>query len=57
VTFDAALLVPLGRRLALEARAENLADKLVYAGISGDGLVERATPRTLWIGLRFGALP
>ena len=57
VTFDAALLVPLGRRLALEARAENVTDKLVYAGISGDGLVERATPRTLWIGLRFGALP
>ncbi|MEA3002480.1 MAG: hypothetical protein QOH81_1268 [Sphingomonadales bacterium] len=56
-TLDAALLVPVGGRFAVEARAENLADRRVYAGISGDGIVERATPRTLWIGLRFGGLP
>jgi vitamin B12 transporter len=56
-TLDAEALVPLGKRLALEARAENLGDRRVYAGISGDGIVERATPRTLWIGLRFGRLP
>jgi hypothetical protein len=38
----------------LEARAENLLDARVVAGISASGVVERATPRTLWIGLRFG---
>ena len=36
----------------LDARGENLFDKLVMAGINGDGSIERATPRTLWIGLR-----
>jgi outer membrane receptor protein involved in Fe transport len=55
--FDAGARWPLTKRLAVEARAENIANKRVYAGISGDGLVERATPRTLWIGLRFGGLP
>jgi outer membrane receptor protein involved in Fe transport len=54
VTMDAAALVPIGKGLAIEARAENLADKRVAAGISGDGIVERATPRTLWIELRYG---
>jgi len=53
LTFDAAASFPLTRSLALEARAENLADERVVAAISGAGLVERATPRTLWIGLRF----
>ncbi|MFC7498967.1 TonB-dependent receptor [Enterovirga sp. GCM10030262] len=53
LTVDAAATFPLSSRLAIEARAENIADARVVAGISGDGLVERATPRTLWIGLRF----
>ncbi len=52
-TLDATGLIPLGRRLAIEARAENLADARVLAGLSGDGIAERATPRTLWIGLRY----
>ncbi|MGZ8336845.1 MAG: TonB-dependent receptor [Allosphingosinicella sp.] len=51
-TLDAAASLPVARGLALEARAENLTDALVVAGISGAGIVERATPRTLWIGLR-----
>jgi vitamin B12 transporter len=55
-TLDAAGLVPLGRRLAIEARAENVTDARVLAGVSGDGIAERATPRTLWIGLRWGGL-
>jgi len=55
-TLDAAGLLPLGRRLAVEARAENLANARILAGISGDGVRERATPRTVWIGLRFGGL-
>jgi outer membrane receptor protein involved in Fe transport len=54
VTIDAAGAWPLARYLMLEARAENLLDARVVAGISASGVVERATPRTLWIGLRFG---
>jgi vitamin B12 transporter len=54
LTLDAAASWPLSGRLSIEARAENLFDRRVEAGISGDGIVERATPRTLWIGLRLG---
>ena len=53
LTFDALADVPLTRRLAVEARAENLTDRQVIAGISGAGILERATPRTLWLGLRW----
>ena len=52
-TIDALASLPIGRRLAVEARAENLTDTRVVAGISGAGIVERATPRTLWLGLRW----
>ncbi|MFN3726445.1 MAG: TonB-dependent receptor [Allosphingosinicella sp.] len=52
LTFDAALLWPLSRNLSVETRGENLTDERVEAGISSDGTIERATPRTLWIGLR-----
>lgn len=55
-TLDAAGLVPLGRRLAIEIRAENLTGSRILAAISGDGIEERGTPRTLWLGLRFGGL-
>ena len=55
-TLDAAGLVPLGRRIAIEARAENLANARILAGITGDGIGERAIPRTLWIGVRLGGL-
>jgi hypothetical protein len=55
LTMDAAALVPLASGFALELRAENLADARVEAGVSGVDLVERATPRTLWVGLRYGA--
>lgn len=51
-TLDASASWPLARRLQLVARAENVTDALVMAGIGGDGSVERATPRTLWLGLR-----
>lgn len=53
-TVDAYAALPLTRRLTIDARAENLADARVEAGISGANIVERATPRTLWIGLRYG---
>jgi len=51
-TLDAALLWPVSPNLSLEARAENMTDQRVEAAISGDGIVERATPRTIWFGLR-----
>ena len=51
-TLDAFASWPLTRRLQLIARGENLTDALVMAGINGDDSVERATPRTLWIGVR-----
>lgn len=51
-TFDAAAALPLTRSLAIEARAENIADARIEAGISGAGVIERASPRTLWLGLR-----
>ena len=53
LTFDAAVAVPITRIFSIEARAENLTDARVETGISGPGIVERATPRTLWIGLRY----
>jgi len=53
LTFDALAQVPIGHGLAIEARGENLTDEEVVAGISGAGIIERATPRTLWLGLRW----
>jgi outer membrane receptor protein involved in Fe transport len=47
---------PLGKRLQLIARGENLLNETAIAGLNGDGSVERATPRTLWLGLRFGGI-
>ncbi|HEX6661956.1 MAG TPA: TonB-dependent receptor, partial [Sphingomicrobium sp.] len=51
-TLDAFASWPLTDRLQLVARGENLTNALVMAGVGGDGSVERATPRTLWIGIR-----
>jgi vitamin B12 transporter len=51
-TIDAFASWPVLRRLQLVARGENLTNALIMAGIGGDGSIERATPRTLWIGLR-----
>ena len=52
VTLDGYAAVPLTRRLALEARAENIFDRTVETTLSADGIVERSLPRTLWLGLR-----
>ena len=51
-TLDGYAALPLVKGLTLEARAENLFDARVEAGISGANIIERATPRTLWIGVR-----
>lgn len=54
LTFDALADVPIGHNLTLSLRGENIGDARVPAAISASGVVERAAPRTLWIGLRFG---
>jgi vitamin B12 transporter len=53
VTLDATALVPVGHGVSLELRGENVTNTRVDAGISGNDIIERATPRTLWIGVRF----
>ncbi|MBW8296257.1 TonB-dependent receptor [Sphingopyxis sp.] len=52
LTLDAGVTWRLADAISLEARGENLFDELVPAAISSAGIVERATPRTLWIGAR-----
>ncbi|HEX6660404.1 MAG TPA: TonB-dependent receptor [Sphingomicrobium sp.] len=43
---------PIGRRLQLIGRAENLLNAKVVTALGDDGTVERATPRAFWLGLR-----
>lgn len=50
-TLDGYVAIPVTRRVAIEVRAENVFDERVEAGISDADIVERATPRTLWIGV------
>ena len=53
VTLDGALNLPLTRGLALSLRAENITNTRIEAGISATGVIERASPRTFWFGLRW----
>ncbi|MES3082983.1 TonB-dependent receptor [Sphingomonas faeni] len=53
-TLDAYAALPIMRSLVAELRGENLFNERVEAGISGANIVERATPRTIWVGLRYG---
>ncbi|MDP9422223.1 MAG: TonB-dependent receptor [Pseudomonadota bacterium] len=52
-TVDGSIAWPVTGQLQLVARGENLLNHRMVAGIGGDGSIERATPRTLWVGLRF----
>lgn len=52
-TIDAFAAWPLGRCYQLVLRAENLLNERVVAGHGSDGAIERATPRTMWLGLKF----
>lgn len=52
-TVDARATLPVAADFSVEARVENLADERIEAGISGDGIVEQAIPRTFWIGLHY----
>jgi vitamin B12 transporter len=51
LTVDAVVSVPIGRRLAVTLRAENITNTRIDAAISGTGVIERASPRAFWIGL------
>lgn len=53
-TLDGYFSLPVVAGIAVEVRGENILDERVEAGISGADIVERATPRTLWVGLRLG---
>lgn len=53
VTFDARVAVPLTAGLTIEMRGENLTDARVGTAITGNGIIERAAPRTLWIGVSY----
>jgi outer membrane receptor protein involved in Fe transport len=53
LTLDGDVRVRLRPGVALVAAAENLFDATVEAGAAG-GVIERATPRTLWVGVRLG---
>lgn len=53
LTVDAIARLPLGHGLTLVARGENLFDEAVVTRNAG-GSIDLGTPRTLWIGVRFG---
>jgi len=51
-TVGAFVAWPIGKQIQLVGRAENLFNESVVAGIASDGITERATPRTFWLGIR-----
>lgn len=53
LTADAMMHHRLGNGLSLELRGENLFDARIEAAISSAGVIERATPRTIWFGVRW----
>jgi len=53
LTVDAVARLPLGKGFSLIGRAENLFDETVITRNAG-GSIDLGTPRTLWIGIRFG---
>lgn len=52
ITLDARAAWRLNRNLLIELRGENLFDTTVQAAISGPGIIERALPRTIWLGVK-----
>jgi outer membrane receptor protein involved in Fe transport len=53
LTIDASAAYPLSPNWSLVARTENLLNARIEASVLGNEAVERATPRTTWVGLRF----
>ena len=52
LTLDARAALRINRNLLVELRGENLFDATVQAAISGPGIIERGTPRTIWLGVK-----
>lgn len=52
-TLDAGFSYRLNSNLAVSLRGENILDAEVQAALSSSGIVERASPRTIWFGIRF----
>lgn len=52
LTLDAVASLPLTERLSVFVRGENVTDARVETAISATGVVERASPRTIWVGVR-----
>jgi outer membrane receptor protein involved in Fe transport len=52
-TLDLTAAMPVGHKLSVVARAENVTNTRIDATVAADGTIERASPRTLWIGVRF----
>ena len=52
-TLDASARIALVKGLWAEVRAENITDTTIVSGVSADGLIDRAQPRTIWLGLRW----
>lgn len=50
-TIDAGVGYRFANKFRLELRGENMFDARVEAAIGNDGVIERATPRTIWAGL------
>ena len=53
LTLDAVADLPLSKRFTVSLRAENVFDRTVEAAVGSTGVLERASARTLWLGLRF----
>ncbi len=53
LTLDAVAEVPVARGTSLFVRGENLFDARLEAAVSAAGVVERAGPRAVWLGVRF----
>jgi vitamin B12 transporter len=53
ITADAVIVHRLIRDVFIELRGENLFNARLETAISSSGIIERATPRTLWLGVRW----
>ena len=51
-TIDGRMALAVTDRLLVETRVENLLDARVDAAVGSNGIIERAFPRTFWVGLR-----
>jgi vitamin B12 transporter len=52
LTIDAVANWPVTKGLTLSLRGENLTNARIEAAISGARVIERASPRTIWLGVR-----